>query len=210
MNLDPKIRASLARRILASLESALPGSTAQLRGSLAEGRADQYSDIDVCWEVPDELFQAAVERLPKIMSGVLPVESLRSDPDFQNSDRRRLIFVQFEGLPLFWRLDVDIFAQSIHRNREYDVHNELARGDDWSPTYSALMNVIAAVKALLRNEEKEAKQLLRRAFERVGLAVPELTPQELVLKLTESVAEMDPTKAGFARRIEELHREVFD
>jgi flagellar motility protein MotE (MotC chaperone) len=72
------------------------------------------------------------------------------------------------------------------------------------------MNVIAAVKALLRNEEKEAKQLLGRAFERVGLAVPELTPQELVLKLTESVAEMDPTKAGFARKIEELHREVFD
>jgi predicted nucleotidyltransferase len=210
MNLDTEIRASLARRILAALESAVPGSTAQLRGSLAEGRADQYSDIDVCWEVPDELFQASVKRLPKILSEVHPVESLRSNPVFQNSDRRRLIFVQFEGLPLFWRVDVDIFAQSIHGDREYDVHNGFAAGDDWSLTHSALMNAIGAVKALLRNEEEEAKQLLVRAFERVGLAVPEATSQELVLKLTESVAEMDPTKAELARKIEELHREVFD
>jgi predicted nucleotidyltransferase len=210
MNLDTEIRASLARRILAALESAIPGSTAQLRGSLAEGRADQYSDIDVCWEVPDELFQASVERLPKILSRVHPLESLRSSPDFQNSDRRRLIFVQFEGLPLFWRVDVDIFAQSIHRDPEHDVHNEFAKGDDWSLTHSALMNVIGAVKALLRNEEEAAKQLLIRAFERVGLAVPEATSQELILKLTESVAEMDPTKAELARKIEKLHREVFD
>ena len=210
MNLDTEIRASLARRILAALESAVPRSTARLRGSLAEGRADQYSDIDVCWEVPDELLQASVERLPKILSEVHPVESLRSEPGFQNSDKRRLIFVQFEGLPLFWRVDVDVFAQSIHGDREYDVHNEFARGDDWSPTHSALMNVIAAVKALLRNEEEEANQLLIRAFERVRLPVPELTPQELVLKLTESVAEMDPTKAGLARKIEEWHREAFD
>lgn len=210
MNLDTEIRASLARRILASLESAVPESTARLRGSLAEGRADQYSDIDVCWEVPDELFQASVEQLPKILSEVHPVESLRSNPAFQNSDRRRLIFVQFESLPLFWRVDVDIFAQSIHRDREYDVHNELAKGDDWSLTHSALMNAIGAVKALLRNEEEEAKQLLIRAFERVGLAVPEATSQELILKLTGSVAEMDPTKTGLARKIEELHREAFD
>ncbi|MGA9350837.1 MAG: hypothetical protein WBW48_18815 [Anaerolineae bacterium] len=55
-----------------------------------------------------------------------------------------------------------------------------------------------------------SQPLLSRAFEGVGLAVPELAPQELVLKLTESVAEMDPTKAGLARKIEELHREVFD
>ena len=182
MTLDTEIRASLARRILTSLESAVPGSTARLRGSLAEGRADQYSDTDVCWEVPDEFFQASVERLPKILSEVHPVESLRSD----------------------------IFAQSIRRDREDDVHNEAAKGDDWSLTHSALMNVIAAVKSLLRNEEEEAKQLLIRAFERVRLPVPELTPQELVLKLTESVAAMDPTKAGLARKIEELHRGVFD
>ena len=172
LNLDINIRASLAQQILTSLESATQGSMAQLRGSLAEGRADPYSDIDVFWEVPDELFQSSVDRLPEVLSEIHPVECLRSAPDFQNSDRRRLVFIQFGDIPLFWRVDLDIFAQSIQRDYKYDLDNRAARGDDWSLTHSALMNAIGAVKALLRNKEGEAKQLLVQGFHRVGLTVP--------------------------------------
>lgn len=208
-HLDTEIRTALAQRILVSLEDAVQGSIAQLRGSLAEGRADPYSDIDVFWQVPDAFFQTSVDRLGETLSRVHPVGSLRSAPDFQKSDKRRLIFVQFKDVPLFWRIDLDIFAQSIHEDREYDLHNEAARGDDWSPTHSALMNAIAAVKALLRNREEEARQLLVRGFERVGLTIPEASSQELVLELTESIAAMDSTQVGLARRILELHLEVF-
>jgi hypothetical protein len=34
---------------------------AELRGSVASGTADRYSDVDLCWVVPDEMFAAAVE-----------------------------------------------------------------------------------------------------------------------------------------------------
>lgn len=200
----------MAQRILTALERGAPGSTAQLRGSLAEGRADPYSDIDVFWQVPDTLFQASVNHLREILAQVRPVESLRSDPEFQRSDKRRLIFVQFEGAPLFWRVDLDIFAQSIHGDLEYDRRNEAARGDDWSLTHSALMNAVAAVKALLRDREKEAGQLLIRGFERVGLTVPEAGPHERIVTLAESIAAMDSTQAGLAHRIVELHRQVFE
>jgi predicted nucleotidyltransferase len=210
LHLDTASRTALAQRILSVLESAAAGSTAQLRGSLAEGRADAYSDIDVLWEIPDELFQASVDRIAEILAEARPVESLRSSPEFQHSAKRRLIFVQFVGVPLFWRADIEVFARSIHRDTEYDLHNEAARGDDWSLTHSALMRAIAAVKALLRGKEDTARQLLVRGFEGVGLAVPEGDPQELILKLTASVAEMDPSRVGLASRIVELHREAFD
>ncbi len=209
LHLDTKPRAALTQRIIAALESGAPGSTAQLRGSLAEGRADPYSDIDLLWQVPDDLFQASVDHLDEILAQVQPVESLRSDPAFQKSDKRRLIFVQFKDTPHFWRVDLDIFAQSIYGDREYDLQNEAARGNDWSLTHSALLNTVAAVKALLRNKEDVAEQLLIRGFERAGLEVPEASLQEQIIMLAESIAAMDSMRAGLARRIMELHREVF-
>lgn len=209
LNLDTEIREALAQRVLTSLENAAQGSTAQLRGSLADGSADTYSDIDVLWEVPDDLFQVSVDHIADTLSEAHPVEFLRSAPDFQNSDKRRLFFVQFQDIPLFWRADIDVFAQSVQRDLQYDVNNEAARGNDWSLTHSALMNAIAAVKALLRHEEDTARQLLFRGFKRVRLVVPEGDLQELILKLAKGVATMDSTKAELARRVVELHRQAF-
>jgi hypothetical protein len=209
LSLDTEIRDSLTQRIIAALVSAARGSTAGLRGSLAAGNADAYSDIDILWEIPDHLFQVSIDRIGAILSAVHPVESLRSAPEFQNSDKRRLFFVQFQDIPLFWRADIDVFAQSAHRDFQYDVNNQAARGDDWSLTHSALMNAIAAVKALLRHEEDKARQLLVRGFERVGLIIPAGDSQELILKLAEGVAALDATRADLARRIVELHRHAF-
>ena len=206
LRLDTEVREALTRRIITALESATQGSIAQLRGSLADGHADPFSDIDILWEIPDELFEVSVNRIGDILSEAQPIESLRSAPDFQNSDKRRLFFVQFQDVPLFWRADIDVLARSVQRDFQYDVNNRAARGGDWSLTHSALMNAIAAVKALLRQDEDAARQLLVRGFKRVGLAIPDGDAQELILKLAEGVAAMDATKAELARRILELQR----
>lgn len=207
--LDIAVRRSLAEQVLRVLRGIIDGSAVELRGSLAEGRADAWSDIDLIWEVPDEHFEAAAACVADALAGVRPVESLRWAPEFQRSDKRRLLFVQFEGMPLFWRVDIDLFAQSIRRDHAYDRDNEAARGKDWSLTHSALMNAIAAVKALLRGQAEVARGLLERGFARVGLRVPAGTSPELILALAQDVAALDPAVAGLARRIEALHRAAF-
>ncbi len=209
MRLDTTVRDRLVVEILDSLERAAPDSVAILRGSLSEGTADRYSDIDVLWEVPDRLFVPSVEGIGETLGRVRPVQSLRSDPDFQRSDRRRLFFVRFDDTPLFWRLDLDILAQSVGRDTRYDLDNPTARGTDWSLTESALANAVAAVKAHLRGRDEVLKQLLERAYPRVGLDLPDLAPRELILRLTDEVSAMDPKTSDFAVEIRKLTEECF-
>ena len=181
-----------------------------MKGSLAEGTADIYSDIDIVWEIPDRNFNEATEQFLHTMIEVQPVESLRSSPEFQNSQKRRLYFVQFEGVPLFWRADIEIFAESIGRNLEFDLDNASARGVEWSNTHSALMNALAAIKALLRSRREMARQILDRGFERVGCEVPGEFAPEHILTLIRKVAEIDPQQATLTSKIERLYLEVFD
>jgi predicted nucleotidyltransferase len=209
VKLDAELRTRLVGKLLSCLEEAASGSKAMLRGSLAGDRADQYSDIDVLWEVPDSHFELCVGNLKGILSRIRPVESLRSVPEFQNSKKRRLIFVRFEGVPLFWRLDLEILAQSINRDRQYDLHNPSARGSEWSLTESALMNAVAAIKAHLRSNDDEAGELLARAYQRVGLDLPALELRELVLKLVDEVKVMDPGAGILAEGVKRLVLEAF-
>ena len=150
VHLNTAVRTRLVQRLLQDLQSAVPGSCVQLRGSLAEGRADAYSDVDLLWEIPDARFAETANRIHAILSSVHPIASLRLDPDFQQSQKRRLVFVRFRELPLFLRLDLDILAQSLRRNLNYDIDNPHARGSAWSLTESALANVVTAIKAHLR------------------------------------------------------------
>jgi predicted nucleotidyltransferase len=207
LHTDPQIRQRVALRLLDALSASVPGSRAVLRGSLARRTADQYSDIDISWEVPDEHFAQALMELNTILSGVQAVESLRFAPEYQKSDRRRLVFIQFRGLPLFWRLDLDIFAISLDGDAQYDSGNPAARGDDWSPTHSALMNAVAAVKALQRGKERLAHQLLQRAFDRVDLPLPDGISQRSIGILCKHIAQSDPTVARLAGRILDLMEE---
>ena len=95
-------RARLVADLLTELAEAVPGSAALLRGSLAEGRADLSSDIDLLWEIPDTDFGAAIAALPVTLACVRPVAWLRFDPDFQKSAwSRRLAFIRFANVPLF-------------------------------------------------------------------------------------------------------------
>jgi hypothetical protein len=210
LHLDPRVRRALADRIVAALERAVPGSTARLRGSLAHGTADAYSDIDLLWQEPDAAFPAAVGHIADILAAAQTVESVRSAPEFQRSDGRRLLFVQFRDVPLFWRADIDVLARSVGGDLGYDAGNEAARGEDWSLTHSALMNAVAAVKALLRRQDETARGLLARGFARAGLAAPGGEPRDQILALAEGVAALDTAQAALAGRVVELRRQCFE
>jgi hypothetical protein len=208
--LDTTIRSRLVEHLLHDLPQAVPGSSTRLRGSLAKHRADAYSDIDLLWEIPDQQFSAILSRLPAILSAIHPLDSLRFDPDFQLSDKRRLIFARFRDVPLFWRLDLDILASSLQGNLNYDFTNPAARGSAWSLTESALANVVAAIKAHLRHQDEGARQLLLRAYHRVG--AKERAPDDvaaMVLQLTATIPTLDPTTTGFATQITELAKKVW-
>ena len=209
LRLNPEERSRLARQILSRLEESVSASSAQLRGSLAEGGGDPYSDIDVVWEVPDEAFGAALEGMEKALSRVRPLASLRLDPAFQKSDRRRLIFVQFERVPLFWRVDIDLFAASVD-DPQYDIDNPRARGDHFSRTHSALMNSVAAIRALLRGDEATAAGLVSRGFERIALPVPAGGTRDRLLKLVDDIYDADDGTALLAAEIKALYRQAFD
>src|SRR4051812_39072598 len=112
LSLDVTERATLTTELSARLRSAVPDSLVVLRGSLSEGRADRFSDVDLLWDVPDIAFTAALDQLSEIVSRIRPVASLRIDPDFQRSQKRRLVFIRFADAPLFWRVDLDIIARS--------------------------------------------------------------------------------------------------
>jgi predicted nucleotidyltransferase len=160
--LETEERARLVTNLLTRLTAAIPGSSALLRGSLAECRADSYSDIDLLWDVPDAAFNAAIAELPAILERVRTVASLRFDPDFEKSTKRRLAFIRFADVPLFWRVDLDIFARSVGRDPDYDRDNSSARSTCWSFTESSLANAITAIKALHRGRDTEAAELLAR------------------------------------------------
>ncbi|MEU6527538.1 hypothetical protein ABZ892_33180 [Streptomyces sp. NPDC046924] len=165
-------REGLVARVRAVLERSCRDSRTVLLGSLAAGSADAYSDIDIEWIVPDDRFTACVARVEEILHGAQPVAEVRGDPDFLHSDRRRLLFVRFEQVPLFWRLDLSVRAQSVADDVDYDEANSAARAreGEWSRPASALANAVAAVKAATRHRPVDARGLLDRGFARIDEA----------------------------------------
>jgi hypothetical protein len=204
LHLDVSQRARLVADLLTHLRDAIPGGQVRLRGSLAAEGADPYSDIDLLWDVPDTGFSAALAVLPVTLARVRPVASLRFDPDFQRSANRRLAFVRFAGVSLFWRVDLDIVARSVADDPDYDRHNPAARGTDWSAPESSLANAIAAVKAHLRGRDDEAARLLERAEHRTGMVSPPLSLPERILRLVDAAAQREPSLASLATEIRSL------
>jgi len=201
--LEIEVRDRLVARLRVELAAAIPSSELLMRGSLAANQGDLYSDIDLLWEVPDDAFVPAIARLAAILNRVRPVASLRFDPDFQHSTRRRLVFIRFAGIPLFWRVDLDLCARSVGRDPDFDRDNPATRGSAWSTTESGLANVIAAIKAHRRGRDDEATDLLRRAEQRVGVesAAVALDVRRRITLLTDAIVELDPKTASLAAEI---------
>ncbi|MGH3376704.1 MAG: hypothetical protein ACRDP6_18390 [Actinoallomurus sp.] len=207
--MNPETREAVVGEIRAALVSSCPGSRVELRGSLADGTADVHSDIDLAWTVPDERFGAAVRCVPDVLGGLRPLESVRSDPDFQRSAKRRLLFVLFRDLPLFWRLDLEIWVASAEGDT---THESGAAGTDWSPHASAVANAVAAVKAVRRGRFDDARGLVDRGFERIGSrdrASGDWAAD--ITRLAEQAASPEagaPELGGLARRVRALVAEL--
>jgi hypothetical protein len=203
--LDPAVRAALAEELLLALPAACAGSTARLRGSLAAGTADAYSDIDIAWQVPTADFARCVDGARRTLGRVGPLLSLRCDPDYAAEPGKRLLFAAFRGLPLFWRLDLEVLADE-------PGAATVPRGDGadpWSPAASSLANAVAAVKALRRDRPEEARALVERGLRRVGvrIALTGVWRTDVARLVAASVA-ADPAQQRLASAVEALASEL--
>lgn len=128
-----------------------------------------------------------------MLEAVRPLDSLRTDPELQNSRKRRLLFAAFQGLPLLWRVDLAIGASSVAHLADRDQDNPAARGDDWSRPASALAHAVAATNAVLRGQPQAAQGLLERGFRRIG-APDGVTGQWLadIGRLADAAADREP------------------
>ncbi|MGY3063696.1 putative nucleotidyltransferase [Streptomyces sp. TE3672] len=208
--LDPARRAAFAQELLRALAAYCPGSRAELRGSLALGTADAYSDIDIAWTVPDDRFDACLDAVPEVLGAVVPLDSLRTDPDSRNSRERRLLFAAFRGLPLFWRVDLEVAwsadpeaaSAPVAGRPGPDRGDPAAHGDGWSRPASALANAVAATKAVLRGQPRNARGLLERGFRRID------EPDDVsgrwcadIRRLAETAARREPDLRPLADRV---------
>jgi predicted nucleotidyltransferase len=200
--LDPARRAAFAQDLMRALAAYCPGSRAELRGSLARGTADAYSDIDIAWTVLDDRFDACLDALPEVLETVAPLDSLRTDPDSLDSRERRLLFAAFRGLPLFWRVDLEVASSPVAGRPGSDRGSSAAHGDDWSRPASALANAVAATKAVLRGQPQNARGLLERGFRRID------APDEVsgrwcadIRRLAETAADREPDLRPLADRV---------
>jgi hypothetical protein len=206
LDLRPERRQTLASKVLAALRDWIPGSRTQLRGSLGSGTADDYSDIDICWVVPDASFAEAVDTAAAALSQVTAVQSFRTDPELARSARRRLVFARLCNVPLFWRVDIDIRADSVAAGDHNDSGNPDARSDTgWSAPASAIENAIAAIKAAARGQADTAEDLLRRGGERIGHDLgPTADLADAITGLADACATQEAGLANMAAEVSQL------
>lgn len=206
LDLRPERRDRLVGQLRAALTAAVLDSQAELRGSLASGTADPYSDIDLAWIVPDDMFAAAVESAAPVIQSVGTVSSLRRDPGLARSDRRRLIFFRLAGIPLFWRVDLDIRAASVATDNGYDDANPAARSEaGWSRPASAIENAAATIKAAVRGQPSIADRLLSRGYQRIGLdPVPTADLPSRIIRLADSCAALEPGLTALAAQVHQV------
>ncbi len=202
LDLRPERRAALVESLTEALGMAVAGSDVSLRGSLATGEADQFSDIDLLWVVPGDRFPAAIACIPDTLAAVSPVSSVRSDPDFQGSRNRRLLFIQLADLPLFWRVDLEVRCQSAP---EVKSAVPIKTPVEWSAAASAAANAAATIKAVSRGRWAEARGLLERGFDRIGETFdPVESWKDAVVRLARSSAALDANVATFGQEVAEL------
>ncbi|HEV2758445.1 MAG TPA: nucleotidyltransferase domain-containing protein [Acidimicrobiales bacterium] len=205
LDLRPERRAAVVDSVTEALRMAVPGSVISLRGSLATGEADQFSDIDLLWVVPGDRFPQAISCVREVLGEVSPVSSLRSDPELQRSSNRRLLFIQLANLPLFWRIDLEVRSPSQHEPDNLAPVEGAPTVGEWSAAASAAANAAATIKAVCRGRLAEANGLLERGFERIGETFdPAESWTEAVVRLARSSAAVDPKVAAFGQEVADL------
>ncbi len=200
LDLTPERRDRVVRAIRTALESAIHDSLFVLRGSLADGTADPYSDIDAAWLVPDGYLPRAVDQLEETLVAVGQLASVRVDPS-ASSESQCLVFVAFADLPVFWRFDLVIEASSVSGSL---IADKVLEGY-WSLPESALANAVAAIKAVVRGRIDDARDLLERGYPRVGEAYqPSASWRADVVQLARLAARVEPSLAGRADEVQQV------
>ena len=212
LDLRPERRDKITGKLLAALQGWVPDSVAKIRGSLSSGTADDYSDIDISWVVPEQDFVEAVDSLGAALSQYAAVLSLRTDPELARSARRRLVFARLYGMPLFWRVDIDIRARSIAADDLYDVGNPDARSDAGrSDPASAIEDAIAAIKSAVHGQAGTADTLLRRGCERIGHDPGSIAYlASAITSLADACATKEPRLARMAAEIHQVVDQIPD
>lgn len=201
LRLDPARRDVRVGQLQRTLSAACAGSRVALRGSLARGEADLYSDIDLTWHVAATRFGVACDELEQTLRRIDVVDSLRWDPDI-DAPGRRLAFARFVDDPLFWRIDLEVVAEGDSPT------TPAPSGEPWSQTHSALMGAVAAIRALLRGDDATAAHDVSRGFEKIHIPVPVGSVADQILGLVETIYDADDSWALLAARIRDLHREA--
>ncbi len=196
----PASRAAGAELLLDVLTAACPASEAWLIGSLAKpGEADAFSDIDIRWTIPREKAGEPLRSLRRTLQRIGNVESLRVDPE-ERPDVL-LVFVRFEGWPLWWRVDLEVHSTELSPA-------DLPDADPWSPQESACMGVVVTLKALARHRPEEAEALFARARRRVGATDVVGDWQLRIDALLDRLVALGPPGADLVARTRRLSREV--
>lgn len=198
LDLREERRTELVHALVAALGTTAPTATVSLQGSLAEGGADRFSDIDLLLQVDGGEMDRCLRAIPEVLQTVLPIRLLRVDPDTTTALGRRLIFVSFHGVPLFWRLDLEVVAEPPPASQVRALHDV-----PWSPPASALMNALASIKALARADPQTASDLLTRGFARIGEPRPAVALSQQPGILATACAQRSPDLDDLAVRIVE-------
>jgi hypothetical protein len=196
----PASREAAVAMLLEALAAACAEGEVCLIGSLAkQERADAYSDIDFRWTIPFRQAPGLLQSLRETLQRVGTVESLRVDPDVRPDVR--LVFVRFEGWPLWWRVDLEIHSTGA---------GSLAvpGADPWSPHESACMGVVVTLKALARSRPEAAEELFVRARERVDAADIAGSWPGRIGSLLDRIATTGPPTEELVARTRQLAREV--
>jgi hypothetical protein len=186
-------RLELALALTKALSHACSESTAQIQGSLATGDADEFSDIDLLWSVPRSRFGEALGASSAAIASVSPLLSFRFDREDQPSTSRRLIFARLLGVPVWWRLDLEVRAAA-----DGVIDDALAPGvEEWDPYESAAQNALATIKSIKRGRADLAEDLLRRGYGRIGRPRALTGVRDEVIDLAKAVAHERPHLSQF-------------
>jgi hypothetical protein len=128
------------------------------------------------------------------------VESLRVDPDMRPD--WQLVFVRFEGWPLWWRVDLEIHSPG-------SGSMGVPGADPWSPHESACMGVVVTLKALARNRPEAAEDLFARALDRAEATDVAGAWQVRIGSLLDQIATSSSPGADLVSRTRRLSRDVF-
>jgi hypothetical protein len=133
-----------------------------------------------------------------------PLFSLRSDPEHADVAGHRLLFAAFRGLPLFWRLDLDVHAD---RRVEAGVPAAAAT-DPRPPAASTPASAVAAVMAVCRGRQDTARGLLERGLLRVGAGPGSTGRRRTDVACLTSAAASEPAQRPPAAAVDALSAAV--